>query len=38
VPRRLSSSGDSGWPSAHHDDFCVFHRSDSTTMPSRQRS
>ena len=38
VPGRGCGSRDAGGPGAHNDDIGVFHRSDSTTMPSRQVS
>jgi hypothetical protein len=36
MPRRGGGSSNAGWSGAHDDDISVFHRSDSTTMPSRQ--
>jgi hypothetical protein len=34
--RRSGGGSDAGWSGAHDDDISMFHRSDSTTMPSRQ--
>ncbi len=38
VTRSSGGSRDAGWSGAHDDDISVFHRSDSTTMPSLQIS
>jgi hypothetical protein len=36
VPGCSGGGSDAGWSGAYDDDLSVFHRSDSTTMPSQQ--
>jgi hypothetical protein len=36
MPRCSGGGSNAGWSGAHDDDISMFHRSDSTTMPSRQ--
>jgi hypothetical protein len=36
MPGRSSGGNDAGWSGAYDDDLSMFHRSDSTTIPSLQ--